>query len=54
MEPFRPYGPTRQTMQYYQLPEDLLEDVDGLRDWVAKSIKVALRKKGRPGSRGRA
>ncbi len=41
-------------MQYYQLPEVLLEDVDGLRGWVAKSIKVALRKKGKPRSNRRA
>lgn len=40
MAAFRPYDDDR-TMQYYELPADLLEDVDGLRAWVRKSLSVA-------------
>ena len=54
MDPFRPYGPTGETMQYYQLPEELLEDVEALCTWLEKSILVARRKKGKPGSKGGA
>jgi DNA transformation protein and related proteins len=43
MEPFRPYGDDRETMQYYQLPARLLEDVDALRDWVLASLGAAAR-----------
>ena len=39
--PFRPFGEDGETMQYYELPADLLEDVDALRPWVAKSVAVA-------------
>ena len=31
-------------MQYYQLPAVQLEDLDGLREWVNKSLTVAARK----------
>jgi DNA transformation protein and related proteins len=41
-EPFRPYGDER-AMQYYQLPADVLEDVDELRRWVEASVAVAAR-----------
>ncbi len=39
--PFRPYGPDGEAMQYYPLPEDLLEDVDALRVWVDKAMMAA-------------
>lgn len=42
MEPFRPYGDDR-AMQYYEVPIEVLEDVDALQDWVAKAIAVARR-----------
>ena len=54
MGPFRPYGPNGETMQYYPLPEDLLEDVEALRRWVDKAIRVARRKKGKRRARGGA
>ena len=54
MGPFRPYGPTGETMQYYQLPEDLLENVEALCTWTEKSILAARRKKGKPRSKGGA
>lgn len=49
MEPFRPFGEEGGTMQYYQLPEDLLEDPEALRPWAEKAVAVARQKKsGRP------
>lgn len=40
--PFRPFGDER-AMQYYELPADLLEDVDALRAWVESAFAVARR-----------
>src|SRR6187549_3889376 len=34
MAPFRPFGESGAVMQYYQVPEDLLEDPEDLRPWV--------------------
>jgi DNA transformation protein len=45
MGPFRPHGPDGEAMQYYAVPEDLLEDPDELRSWVDKAIDVARSKK---------
>ena len=47
MGPFRPFGDEGGTMQYYQVPEDLLEDPEALRPWAEKAVDVARRKKGR-------
>jgi DNA transformation protein len=47
MEPFRPYGEGGEVMQYYQVPDDVLEDPDALRPWAEKSIAVAGSKKTR-------
>jgi len=44
MGPFLPYGDERETMQYYQVPADLLDDPDALRPWAEKSIAVAAQK----------
>ena len=43
MGPFRPYGYEGEVMQYYQVPDDLLEDVEALRPWVEKALAVATR-----------
>jgi DNA transformation protein and related proteins len=53
MTPFRPYGDER-TMQYYAVPQDVLEDADQLRDWVEPSVAVAraARRRGAPTRRG--
>ena len=40
MEPFRPYGDER-AMQYYEVPIDVLEDVDALQQWAEKAVAVA-------------
>ncbi len=45
MEPFRPYGPDGEVMQYYALPEDVLEDPETLRSWVDKAVDVARNKR---------
>jgi DNA transformation protein len=45
MGPFRPYGDEGEIMQYYELPADLLEDLEVLRPWAEKAIAVAARKK---------
>jgi DNA transformation protein and related proteins len=43
--PFRPFGEGGETMQYYEVPADLLEDAELLRDWAEKAVAVARRKK---------
>ncbi len=47
MKPFSPFGDGGEVMQYYRLPEEVLEDPDELRPWVDKAISVAARKKRR-------
>jgi len=41
------------TMQYYQVPEDLLEDPDALRPWVERAVEIARQKKARRSPRRR-
>ena len=47
LQPFRPYGPGGEVMQYYPIPEDVLEDLETLRGWVDKAVAVATRKRAR-------
>ncbi len=47
MEAFRPYGAEGEVMGYYQVPEDLLEDVEALRPWAEKALAAAVRQKAR-------
>jgi DNA transformation protein and related proteins len=51
MGPFRPFGDGGGTMQYYQVPEDLLEDPEALRPWAEKAVAIARKNKGRRQSR---
>jgi DNA transformation protein len=44
--PFRPYGEAGEVMQYYRVPDELLEDADALRPWADKALRVAQRAKG--------
>src|SRR6266849_6054119 len=53
MGPFRPFGDTGGTMQYYQLPEDLLEDPEALRAWAEKAVAIARMHKSQRSSRRR-
>jgi DNA transformation protein len=47
MEPFRPYGPEGEVMQYYCLPAEVLEDAEALGDWAQRAMAVARRAKKR-------
>ena len=44
MGPFRPFGDDRMSMQYYEVPAEILEDAELLRSWVRKSVSAAMRK----------
>jgi len=54
MGPFRPTGPGGEAMQYYALPEGLLEDPEALRPWIDDALAVARRTRGRRSRRGGA
>ncbi len=41
--PFLPFGNPDKPMQYYELPEEVLEDTDRLAQWMTKAIAVAAR-----------
>jgi DNA transformation protein len=45
MGPFMPGGDGGEVMQYYQLPEDVLEDPEELGRWMEAAVEVARRKK---------
>ena len=53
MAPFQPYGLAGEVMQYYQVPDDLIEDVEALRPWAEKALAVAARKNSKRSGRGR-
>jgi DNA transformation protein len=47
--PFLPFGDPEKPMQYYELPEEVLEDTDLLAQWMAKAIAVAAKAKPKGG-----
>jgi DNA transformation protein len=47
MGPFQPFGEDGGAMQYYEVPPDLLEDLDSLGHWVAMALAVAKAKRTR-------
>jgi DNA transformation protein len=47
MEPFRPSGEAGEVMQYYEVPADVLEDVETLGPWVEEAVEVARRARSR-------
>ncbi len=53
MGPFRPSGEGGEVMQYYEVPGDLLEDVEALAPWATEAVAVARRAKGKRRTRGR-
>jgi len=53
MGPFQPAGPGGEIMQYYAVPEELLEDPDALRPWIDRALAVARRKRARGPKRRR-
>jgi DNA transformation protein len=44
MEPFQPFPDKDVVMQYYEVPIDVLENKNTLRDWAEKAVRVAERK----------
>jgi len=50
LRPFQPFGEGSAPMQYYQLPEDLLEDPDAQRPWADAAVAVARRAKAKKGA----
>lgn len=44
MGPFRPYNDSR-SMNYYEVPADVIEDREQLQEWALKSIDIARKKK---------
>jgi len=47
MRPFRPFGEEGEVMQYYEVPADVIEDIDALRGWGAEAVAVGRRAKAR-------
>lgn len=43
-KPFQPYGEESYSMGYYEVPVDVLEDVDQLRTWARGAVAAAARK----------
>ena len=41
MKPFKPYKDKKQTMNYYEVPVDVLENCNELAIWAHKAIAVA-------------
>ncbi len=41
---FQPYGEESYSMGYYEVPVDVLEDVDKLRVWASAAVAAAQRK----------
>lgn len=53
LRPFQPYGPSGEVMQYYEIPEDLLENPEALGPWAEAAIAVARGKRAKRQARGR-
>ncbi len=45
MEPFKPFEEKPYTMNYYEIPIEILEDMDDLNQWALKSLEVARKKR---------
>ena len=45
MGPFRPYGEQGESMQYYEVPADVLEDRQELVSWAHRAAAVSRRAK---------
>jgi DNA transformation protein and related proteins len=41
--PFRPFGDDSYSMQYYEVPADVLEDRSSLKQWTGNAVAVARR-----------
>jgi DNA transformation protein and related proteins len=47
MQPFRPFGEHGEVMQYYEVPPEVIEDLDALRQWADEAVGVARRARAR-------
>lgn len=47
MGPFRPFPDKPTVMQYYEVPADVLESTESLREWAQKALGVAQKKSGK-------
>lgn len=45
--PFQPFGEGGETMQYYPVPEDVLEAPEELKPWAERALDVARRARAR-------
>ena len=45
--PFQPYGDGTETMQYYEIPADVLENREQLAEWAHRALEVSRRAKSR-------
>lgn len=52
IQPFAPYANGKPIPSFYQVPHEVLDEPDMLRNWAAAAIAAANRKKG-PGGRSR-
>jgi DNA transformation protein len=52
MAPFRPFDEHGPVMSYYQLPEEILEEPETLREWAERAIAGARATRRRPAKRG--
>jgi DNA transformation protein and related proteins len=51
MGPFQPYGEGTETMQYYEVPADILENRERLVEWAHRALDVSRRAKTKPQKR---
>ncbi len=51
--PFAPFGDERFTMDYYELPDKILDNPSKLKSWMEKSIAVAVSARERKGGKKR-
>lgn len=45
MPPFRPAGEGGETMSYYAVPAEILEDAESLEAWVNRALDAAMRRR---------
>jgi DNA transformation protein len=51
MRAFRPFGEGGEVMQYYEVPVDVIEDTDLLREWATTAVSVGRKSKQRKAKR---
>ena len=51
MRAFRPFGEGGEVMQYYEVPVDVIEETDLLREWAATAVSVGRKSKQRKAKR---